>query len=790
MNCPEPGCTGDVGPDGYCNVSGMKVSTLADASSATDVVEKQPSVDSGLPKSPTGRRREGQSRRPVAEARRRGIGWAAVSSTSRRSRTRSRGGGDRGSGHPREQARCSVDGEPVGRSRDGEPGRTEGFCRKCGAPFSFMPKLARVTLVAASTRSWAASRTAGSAGSTSPATDNAYSVGRAQGPAQHRRRRRDGGRDRRAPLPRRGRAPEHRARSINFVEHGGDGYIVMEYVGGTSLQAMLDERRGRERRRRRPAAGRPRRSPTCLEILPALGYLHRRGLLFCDFKPDNVIQTEDSLKLIDLGGVYRIGRRRRARSTARRATRRRRSPTTGPDGRLGPLHRRAHARRAAAPTSAASRARYEFTLPPPATVAAVRAVRLAVPLPAARRPRPTPTTGSSPPTRWRDQLYGVLREIVAARSGTPAPAAEHAASPASCAARSTRPTGARCRRCSSHADDPAAGYLASLSAPPPTTPTSSSPRSRSSRRDASRSSSGWRARSIEARRLPTRRATVLDEIEPTHDPWEWRVDVVPRPRGARARQPSAARRRVRRRLPHAPRRARAEAGARRAPPSRAATSTRRRAGTRSCRAPTRRTRPRRSGSPAAAWRSATAPARSRRTSACPDTSSAYVDAQVAKARAAARRRRPPPSPTCAAAARSSRRSRSRAKRGRGSPPTCSRPRSRCVQATGDVAAARRRSCSGVRSPSRTCGSASSAPTARWPGTRRRQPSGSSSSTRRTACDRGRWHMSSELATACPQCGGAVLRRRPVLRGVRCARSSPPASPTRDRVELDLGPRPA
>src|SRR4029077_2484429 len=42
------------------------------------------------------------------------------------------------------------------------------------------------------------------------------------------------------------------------------------------------------------------------EILPALGYLHRRGLLFCDFKPDNVMQTGTSLKLIDLGGVYRM----------------------------------------------------------------------------------------------------------------------------------------------------------------------------------------------------------------------------------------------------------------------------------------------------------------------------------------------------------------------------------------------------------------------------------------------------------------------------------------------------
>jgi serine/threonine-protein kinase PknG len=42
-----------------------------------------------------------------------------------------------------------------------------------------------------------------------------------------------------------------------------------------------------------------------LAVLPALGHLHRSGLLFCDFKLDNVIRTRDALKLIDLGGVYR-----------------------------------------------------------------------------------------------------------------------------------------------------------------------------------------------------------------------------------------------------------------------------------------------------------------------------------------------------------------------------------------------------------------------------------------------------------------------------------------------------
>jgi serine/threonine-protein kinase PknG len=40
-----------------------------------------------------------------------------------------------------------------------------------------------------------------------------------------------------------------------------------------------------------------------IEILPAFGYLHDHGFVYCDFKPDNVIQSEEQLKLIDLGGV-------------------------------------------------------------------------------------------------------------------------------------------------------------------------------------------------------------------------------------------------------------------------------------------------------------------------------------------------------------------------------------------------------------------------------------------------------------------------------------------------------
>jgi serine/threonine-protein kinase PknG len=78
----------------------------------------------------------------------------------------------------------------------------------------------------------------------------------------------------------------------------------MEYVGGESLKAMLKQRLA--------AAGRPDPMPVdqalayLLEVMPAFAYLHDRSLIFCDFKPDNVIQTGDQVKLIDLGGVVRV----------------------------------------------------------------------------------------------------------------------------------------------------------------------------------------------------------------------------------------------------------------------------------------------------------------------------------------------------------------------------------------------------------------------------------------------------------------------------------------------------
>ena len=42
---------------------------------------------------------------------------------------------------PESKRFCPKCERPVGRASEGRPGRTEGFCRNCGTPFSFSPKL-------------------------------------------------------------------------------------------------------------------------------------------------------------------------------------------------------------------------------------------------------------------------------------------------------------------------------------------------------------------------------------------------------------------------------------------------------------------------------------------------------------------------------------------------------------------------------------------------------------------------------------------------------------------------
>ena len=200
-------------------------------------------------------------------------------------------------------------GQPVGRSRPEAPdipGRAEGFCRNCGASFSFEPRLESGELVAGQ-YDVLGCLAHGGLGWIYLARDRNVSdrwvvlkglLNSGDADAQAA-----------AVAERRFLAEvEHPSivRIYNFVQHQdrrtGEpaGYIVMEYVGGQSLrQIVLERRRSRESL---PVA---HALAYAIEVLPALGYLHRRGLVYCDFKPDNVIQVEEHLKLIDLGGVRR-----------------------------------------------------------------------------------------------------------------------------------------------------------------------------------------------------------------------------------------------------------------------------------------------------------------------------------------------------------------------------------------------------------------------------------------------------------------------------------------------------
>ncbi|MDT7578930.1 MAG: serine/threonine-protein kinase PknG, partial [Pseudonocardiales bacterium] len=93
----------------------------------------------------------------------------------------------------------------------------------------------------------------------------------------------------------------------NFLRHvEGDGaeaeadYIVMAYIGGSTLSQVW-------RSPATDAAQRVAHALTCMiKILPALGYLHTEGHVYSDLKPDNVMQCEQRLTLIDMGAVARV----------------------------------------------------------------------------------------------------------------------------------------------------------------------------------------------------------------------------------------------------------------------------------------------------------------------------------------------------------------------------------------------------------------------------------------------------------------------------------------------------
>ncbi|MFC4912512.1 serine/threonine-protein kinase [Actinomadura gamaensis] len=204
---------------------------------------------------------------------------------------------------PENRRFCSRCDEPVGRSREGKPGRTEGFCRNCGHPFSFTPKLKPgdtlgdqyevLGCLAHGGLGWIYLARDHNVSGRWVVLKGLLDVGDTDAMAAATAER--------AFLA----EVEHPniVKIFNFVRHGGSGYIVMEYVGGRSLKdILLSHRREAGDDAALPL---PQVIAYGLEVLSALGYLHNVGLLYCDFKPDNAIQSEEQLKLIDLGGVRR-----------------------------------------------------------------------------------------------------------------------------------------------------------------------------------------------------------------------------------------------------------------------------------------------------------------------------------------------------------------------------------------------------------------------------------------------------------------------------------------------------
>ncbi|MEV4317355.1 tetratricopeptide repeat protein [Actinocrispum sp. NPDC049592] len=215
--------------------------------------------------------------------------------------------------------KCSNCGKQINHGYGGQPPLSEGFCPHCRHPFSFLPSLHTGDLVhrqyeilgcfARGGFGWVYlardKRLGGNLVVLKGLIDAADSdIARAERDALIRM--------------------DHQniVRIFNFVEHEDKRtgetreYIVMEYVDGLVLSEIQKAAHDG-----RTPLGEPLRIEhiiACgLQVLSAFEYLHGRGLLYCDMKPDNVIlrpgtrgETSDSrIKLIDMGAVRRTGQK-------------------------------------------------------------------------------------------------------------------------------------------------------------------------------------------------------------------------------------------------------------------------------------------------------------------------------------------------------------------------------------------------------------------------------------------------------------------------------------------------
>ncbi len=199
---------------------------------------------------------------------------------------------------------CSACGKSVGRGQNGAEGAQVGTCDSCGTSFDFRPVISPGELVAGQYEAVGCLAYGGMGWiylardknvsdrwvvlkgllneSDADAAASAKSEGKFLAKVEH-------------PMI---------VEIYNFVAHEGARYIVLEYVPGRSITDLLKKRKTENDGVHDPLPP-DWALAYVIEILPAFSYLHDRGLLYCDFKPDNLMQVQDSLKLIDLGSVRR-----------------------------------------------------------------------------------------------------------------------------------------------------------------------------------------------------------------------------------------------------------------------------------------------------------------------------------------------------------------------------------------------------------------------------------------------------------------------------------------------------
>ena len=449
LRCPEQDCPGPIGADGYCDVCGTKglpVDLGASLSAAAGRDEPPEAVTAvTVTSGPTGPSSAGRMRL--------GDGLARVPPEP--------GTDDPEGGVLKDPtlpewkrfcARC-VD-TPVGRSRDGRPGLLCGYCPKCRHPFDFEPKLCAGDVVGGQYEVIGC-LAHGGLGWVYLARDRAVSKrlvvlkGLLNAGDLTAREVAQAERDAMAQM--------HHPNIVdiyNFVQHRGAEYIVMEYVNGLSLKQKMDQRR-------QANGGRPDPFPVdqaidyVLAVLPAFSYLHDRNLVYCDFKLHNVIQVGNRVKLIDLGAVRRFD------DTS--------GDSYGTSGYQAPEVAKGGAVSVASDLYTIGRSLAVLTLDFPH-----RSLKFSLPDPAGHHalsaydsfPRfllkataEKPSHRFQSATEMREQLVGVLHEVVALSSGQPQPSPPVAfALPADDEA--LPPTAI-------DPSDPAATFLANLSADDP-----------------------------------------------------------------------------------------------------------------------------------------------------------------------------------------------------------------------------------------------------------------------------------------------------------------------------------